>query len=566
MPLRPLARIPRHRLLLVLLLITVTWGSWVAWARFQRSGASFNANGVERFLDDRLAALSDSVYRVRVGTLHLDPPRQAARIDTLLIFTDTARNARLARPYPILRLIFHEAEVRGLVLPSDSQSLHIGEIRFGNLDAEVTFVPRDTVAGAASSPGPASPPIFTWDGALPADVPQVEIDRIVLHGITATIRTLRGQQQRVDQLGLVFDSVRLDPRAEGAKTPILVADIRLLLSRFSGGWDSISTLAVGELQGSFRDSTLSIRHAALLPTRTIAETFRRGRYRRDRIAVVVDSLSAAGVDWRGALRDGAIPMRSLTLTGPDLVIYSDKRLPRRPGEGARRPILQEVLARFGRPLTLDTIRIRNGRVRYQERLAGGRGTGEVDFQDLDARLTGLRWGPEERRDQMAQLDLSAKLWGEGEMALTIRAPVAVERAMASVDLFVGPMPLALFNRIATAVAPMDIREGMLDSARVRGTIVGDRAVGEVRPYYRGLSIRPQGGSGGPLGWLKRGATSVVANSFVVRDENPDDEGILMVGPFDRTRLPGQTFWPFAWTFTRDGLLLVAMGKGTELRH
>ena len=543
----------------------MTWGSWVLWGRYLRSGASFNANGVERFLDTRLAALSDSVYRVRLGTLHLDPPRQAARIDTILVYTDTARNARLDRPYPILRLLFHEAEVRGLLLPSDSQSLHIEEIRFGNVDAEVTFVPPDTAAAEAQARSAGSPPIFIWDGALPADVPQVEIDRIILQGITATIRTLRGQQQRVDQLGVVLDSVRLDPRAEGERTPILVADIRILLSRFSGGWDSTSVLSVGELQGSFRDSTLRIGHAALLPARTILETFRRGRYRKDRIAIVIDSLSAAGVDWRGALRDGAIPMRSLTVDGPDLVIYSDKRLPKRPGESPRRPFLQETLSRFGRPIALDTIQIRRGRVRYQERLAGGRGTGEIDFQNLDAHFTGLRWGPGERRDQMARLDLTAKLWGEGRMVLAIRAPVSVGQPMASVDLFVGPMDLTLFNRIATAVAPMDVREGVLDSARVRGTIVGDRAVGEVRPYYHDLSIRPQGGSGGPLGWLKRGATSVVANSFMVRDENPDDKGILMVGLFDRTRLPGQSFWPFAWTFTRDGLLLVAMGKGTELR-
>jgi len=536
------------------------------WDRFQRSGASFNANGAERFLDARLAALSDSVYRVRMGTLHLDPPRKAARIDTILIFTDTARNARLERPYPVLRLLFHEAEVRGLVLPSETTSVHIDEIRFAKVDAEVTFLPRDTtaaVAGKVARSG--ATPIFTWDGSLPADVPQMEIDRIILQGISATVRTTRGQHQRVDQLGLVLDSVRLDPRAEGDRLPVLVSDIRLLLSRFSGGWDSTLVLSVGELQGSFRDSTLHIGHAALLPTRSIVEVFRTGRYRRDRISLTVDSLSATGVDWRTALRDGGIPMRALTFDGADFLIYSDKRLPKRPGEVSRKPILQETLARFGRPLALDTIRIRHGRVRYQERIAGGRGTGEIDFQDLDARFTGLRWGPDERRDQMARLDLTAKLWGEGEMALAIRAPVAVGRPMASVDLFVGPMDLTLFNRIATAVAPMDVREGTLDSARVRGTIVGDRAVGEVRPYYRDLSIRPQGGSGGPLGWLKRGATSVVANSFVVRDENPDDEGNLMVGPFDRVRLPGQTFWPFAWTFTRDGLLLVAMGKGTELR-
>jgi hypothetical protein len=564
MPLRRLVRIQRHRPLLILLLVMVVWGGWVVWGRFQRSGASFDADGVEGFLDARLAALSDSVYHMRLGTLHLDPARQAARIDTLLVYTDTARNSRLDRPYPVLRLLFHEAEVRGIVLPSEGQSLHIEEIRFGNVDAEVAFVPPDTAEVPAPPRGAGSPPIFIWDGALPADVPQVEIDRIVLQGITATIRTLRGQQQRVDQLGVVLDSVRLDPRSEGERTPILVADIRILLSRFSGGWDSTSVLSVGELQGSFRDSTLRIGHAALLPARTILETFRRGRYRKDRIALAVDSLSAAGVDWRGALRDGAIPMRSLTVDAPDLVVHSDKRLPKRPGEGARKPILQETLARFGRPLAVDTLRIRNGRVRYQERTAGGRGTGEVDFQDLDARITGLRWGPDERPGEMVRLDLTAKLWGIGAMVLAIRAPVAAERAMADIDLFVGPMPLTLFNRIATAVAPMDLREGMLDSARVRGTIVGDRAVGEVRPYYRDLSIRPQGGSGGPLGWLKRGAASVVANSFVVRDENPDDEGILMVGPFDRTRLPGQTFWPFAWTFTRDGLLLVATGKGTEL--
>ena len=89
------------------------------------------------------------------------------------------------------------------------------------------------------------------------------------------------------------------------------------------------------------------------------------------------------------------------------------------------------------------------------------------------------------------------------------------------------------------------------------------ATGEALPFYKDLAVRGRS-HGGFFARLARGATEVIANSFVVRDDNPGRGGVMMVGTIDYTRDPWQAFWPFAWNSTRAALAQVGKGKGTEL--
>ena len=391
----------KTRLLAAALLVVGAWAGYVAWGRFRRAGgADFESGVVQSFLEARFAALSGGVYHVRLGSVSFDLEHQGARIDSAVITTDTAQNLLRRHPLPIVNAVLREAQVRGVVRDADGQGLAIEEIRFGRVDADLTFAPPDTLPPEAAPTVPdTGRSLVSWTLQLPAGAPQVRVARIMLQGVTAVVRPAPGtggREQRVENLSLVLDSVRVDPRVEGLRVPIVVHDIRLLLSDYLGGWDSVSNLSVGKLQGSFRDSTLTGQTLGLAPTRTIAQVFQRGRQRRERITLTVDSVTARGVDWTAAVSDGAIPLRYVRVDGADLLIFTDKRLAGRPTPRPRVPILQETLRLFGRPIAIDTVQLRHSRLRYQVRPAEGEGIGEIDFEQLDARLTGLRWRPDER--------------------------------------------------------------------------------------------------------------------------------------------------------------------------
>lgn len=556
------------RLLAAALLVVGAWAGWVGWHRFRERGASFESGAVQDFLETRFAALSGGVYHVRLGTIHFDIAGQGAQIDSVVISTDTLLNRTLRHPLPLLHVILREAQVLGVVQDAEGDGITIEEIRFGRVDAAMTFAPPDTIPPDSTAPvRDTAAALVSWTLQLPVGAPQVRISRLLLQGVTAEVRPAPGtggRIQRVEQLSLVLDSVRLDRRPEGLRVPVVVHDIRLLLSDYHGGWDSVSTASVGDLQGSFRDSSLHGRAFALTPIRSIAEVLRRGRTRRERYTIALDSLDARGVDWGAAVRDGSVPARVVTLFGADLEIYTDRRLPGRAVPRPRSPILQETLRRFGRPIAIDTLTLRRARIRYRLQAAAGEGDGIgiVEFQQVDARLTGLTWRPDRRSTVEAELSVRGTLWGFAPMALTVRGPPESKLPRADVDLFLGGMPMMAANTLATPVGRIDIKGGILDSLRVRMRIEGDRCEGEGRPYYHDLSVRLIS-RGGFFSRLSGGARTLFANSFVVRDDNPAVDGRLMVGPIDRTRDPWQAFWPFLWLCTRDGLTKVAAGRGVE---
>jgi hypothetical protein len=306
------------------------------------------------------------------------------------------------------------------------------------------------------------------------------------------------------------------------------------------------------------------RAIALTPTRTIAEVVRRGRVRRDRYTIGLDSIEARGVDWSAALRDGAVPARAVDLHGLDLQVYTDRRLPGRVAARPRVPILQQTLQRFGRPIAIDSLRIHNGRIRYRIKPDSGEGMGSMDIRRIEARLTGLVWRLGQGTGREAELTIRGTLWGGTPLLLVLRGPPGARTPRLDAELWAGAMPMIAANSLATAVGRIDIRRGTLDSLRVQIRLEGDQCGGEARPYYQDLSVRLTS-RGGFFSRLAGGARSVIANSFVVRDENPGPDGVLMVGPIDRTRDPGQSFWPFLWICTRDGLAKVAAGRGAELR-
>jgi hypothetical protein len=565
-------RLPSKRttrpLAAALLALVAFWGGWVAWTRLKESGASFESGVVQDFLESRFAALSGGVYHVQLGRIHFDIEGQGARIDSVVISTDTVLNRARRHPLPLLHLVLLDAQITGVVRDADGEGVSIREIRFGRADATMTFAPPDTFP-AVSTPltADSGAAFISWTLQLPLGSPQVRVGRVILDRVQAELRPAPGtggRIHRIERLHLVLDSVRLDRRVEGITAPIVVHDIRLQLANYHGGWDSATSVSLGELSGSFRDSSLRARSLALTPNRTIAEVVRRGRTRRDRFTVRLDSVEAYGVDWGAALRDGSVPARVVALHRLDLQIFTDRRLPGRVTPRPRALILQQALQRFGRPIALDSLRIHDGRIRYRIKPDSGEGMGSMDIRHIEARLTGLVWRPGPERSGDAELMIRGTLWGGTPLRLVLRGPPGARVPRLDAELWAGGMPMIAANSLATAVGRIDIRRGTLDSLRVQIRLEGDHCDGEARPYYQELSVRLTA-RGGFFSRLAGGARSVIANSFVVRDENPGPDGVLMVGPIDRTRDPGQSFWPFFWICTRDGLAKVAAGRGVELR-
>jgi hypothetical protein len=142
------------------------------------------------------------------------------------------------------------------------------------------------------------------------------------------------------------------------------------------------------------------------------------------------------------------------------------------------------------PFRVDTVRLNGGAIRYSELAKGSERPGELTFQDVSGTVVNLTNDPERMTAATpAVARLAARLYGEGQVAATVRYPLLSSTLDFDVEASVGPMGLLPANRFATNVTGAEVKEGQLDSLWVGLESRDGKATGRIHMRYRDLNFR-----------------------------------------------------------------------------
>jgi len=305
----------------------------------------------------------------------------------------------------------------------------------------------------------------------------------------------------------------------------------------------------GGVDAGLTDSTLRLARAKYEPPIPEDQWVRRVEVRRDRITFELDSLDARGVAWRQFVATGAIGARRVLLRGARLDVLSDRRIPK--GRPTRYRTPQQFASGSGPALRLDTVIVAGGAIVYRERKPETERPGRVSFDSVRATLLHLRFpsGGEPLR-----IEARARLMNEGPLGAELTAPLDAPDFRYELSGRLGPMGVAAFNQFLSVNEGYDFEKGQVEAIDFRQTVRGGVARTTVAPRYRDLSVEPTGEGGGIIGSVKRGVSEFVANAFVVRSGNPDDDGKdFRVARTVRRYEPTRTWLQFIWLGLRDGL-------------
>jgi hypothetical protein len=88
--------------------------------------------------------------------------------------------------------------------------------------------------------------------------------------------------------------------------------------------------------------------------------------------------------------------------------------------------------------------------------------------------------------------------------------------------------------------------------------------GKLEFYYKNLNLQLMEKAAGKPGLQKQGLLSLLANDFIIDDNNPNKKGVFRPGPIDLKRGPNVTFFTFLYKALLDGLKpSVGYNKKTE---
>jgi hypothetical protein len=142
-----------------------------------------------------------------------------------------------------------------------------------------------------------------------------------------------------------------------------------------------------------------------------------------------------------------------------------------------------------------------------------------------------------------------------EGVLTVKASVPLDAPDFRYELSggLGRMSAASFNQFLGENESFELESGRVEGITFRQAVKGGRATTTLTPRYRDLSVESTGEGGGVIGSVTRAVEEFIADAFVVRSRNTDDDGDPRTARTVRRHDPTQSWVQFLWLGLRDGL-------------
>jgi len=274
--------------------------------------------------------------------------------------------------------------------------------------------------------------------------------------------------------------------------------------------------------------------------------------RRTRYALSVDTVRLDGIGLRAWLR-GAVLVSTVTADGLSL----DVRLDRRHGSGgpggeARLP--HGVFRRLPRPVRVDTVRVREGAIRYEETAPNGVRPGVMVFDRIAATAVNLTNDRRRMTDSTrAVIDVRMRIAEAGPVTARLAYDLMAPTLMIAYLGSVGRMPIAALNPVLVDLEGIRVTGGTLDTAWLAVDVLDNVARGRLTVRYHDFALElldkatHEQSLGDHLG------TFFGAN-FVLQEANPaEPDGALREGALVRRRSPEVPLVRFIWETLREGL-------------
>jgi hypothetical protein len=427
-------------------------------------------------------------YTVSVGNVRLSPALNGVTVQELEILADTIGTADMAEPALVQSATLRSLRVSGLRLVPllSGKGVFVSTIEIDGPTVALGITGVDTRTGPAEAAEPAA-------SAPASPVPTAALRRVVIRdgSIDVSRPTEYGTLSSILRgLELELTEIRID-------AVTLANPVRALTnSRVSLAFDSVQhvlddslyVVTATGLRAESRDSVMEIDKVEFTPTLEAMPFFNRLPERADRMSLSAGPIRIEGLHFAEYVREDALRLRRIDVDSLDLHAYSNIALDW--GPRARPCRYHMAFSTIPIPLRIDTIQVNDGFIRYSELAKGSVRPGDLTLEGANGLVTNLTNNPELMTSQTpAVIQMSARLFGKGNVAATIRYPLLSQNLDFDLEASVGPMDVIPANMFATNVTGVEMKQGELDSLWVGLESRAGKATGRVHMRYRDLDFR-----------------------------------------------------------------------------
>ncbi|HYI78455.1 MAG TPA: DUF748 domain-containing protein [Chryseolinea sp.] len=168
------------------------------------------------------------------------------------------------------------------------------------------------------------------------------------------------------------------------------------------------------------EETLQVDSLTLIPKYPKYKFSRIAGKQTDRVNSFVPQIEFTGIKYN-QLRDSSFVASKIEIKSPEIYSFRDKRMEFR--ETKNKPLPIAAIKQFNIGVEVDTLKITDAKITYEEFPSEGFKSGKIVFEDLQAVLVNVSDKVYQNRPRYATLDASAKIMGKGLIQASFQLPL-----------------------------------------------------------------------------------------------------------------------------------------------
>lgn len=355
--------------------------------------------------------------------------------------------------------------------------------------------------------------------SIKGQLSSINIDRIELSNFDFSMPiTIKGKSRNYDfkDIDLALDGIIIDSNniAFANDRFFYCDDVRLNLPKFS----MISPNRFYNF--SFENMSLSSRDRAIrfdsvmMVSRYDRKTFVANlNHQTDQMDICIPVLKLEGIGYREAIFRNRYTLEKLELEQAQILIFKDKTLP--PDTAIHKLMPAQAIESLRFYLNIDTIQFKDGFVKYEELSQVNNINGEIYFDHLTGRITGLSNDEDFRAFGGAlKINAQARIMSEADVNLNAFFPLKSKDQEFVILASMNTLEVVSLNPLIQPLTRMNVRGGVLNQLQMNVKGNEEEGYGEMLLRYEDLKIEVL-----RKNMKESSLASFLANSILIKQNN-----------------------------------------------
>lgn len=310
--------------------------------------------------------------------------------------------------------------------------------------------------------------------------------------------------------------------------------------------DKMYRMKVDTISGSASSKHIIIKELKLIPLYPELTFARKYKTQKDRYDLSFSKIEFNGVDFLGLSTDQTIHAKALKIGPAKVAVFMSRESPApKIDKGMNYPHL--ALKRLDIETIIDTLKLSNVDLKYSEYNPASKKIGTIDFKDLSGHIynvtnDSLRL----TKNHHAVAELNTKLMGLSKLNLKIDFNLTDKNGAFTYSGSMNNFDMKNLNPLSKALGLVEIESGQIQHIDFKANGNQRTATGSMNMLYSNLKIKLLSDNIDGEGTKKKGFLSFLANTLLVKNDNPTKGDPPRTATMSNTRINSASFFNLMW--------------------